>query len=534
MKNKLTVIMILFMTTLVGCDNQKSSNQTLVTNDPNALHILAGSELKDMEVILQEASKEIGVPISVEYSGTMDGVDRIKSGQKYDVGWFSQSKYFYDTDENAKKIKQSEKVMFSPVVIGMRQASYSRSGLDTMKQITWSNVYDLVTKKNFQYAMTDPSASNTGYSALMGVAYSTANKTEALTARDINDNKMKSFFKGHLVNAGSSGWLVQAFKQSNVDFMVNYESVILQYNKDNPNDQLKVIYPFEGIVTADYPVLLLNKDKSIEYKKLIDFLKKEKIQKEIVDITNRRVRDTKIMQNINVFPKQLLIEMPFNPDSKLSDSLLSAYYQEYKKPAAVVFVLDVSGSMDREEDLFGKQESRIDLVKDAMNDLSVGNSEKSKFAHFRNREKIWLIPFGSDVKDIKNFELNGNESNNQTIKKQINDYVQNLHPQDGTSLFSAIKTANDLLEKEKQSSPDYQYSIVVLTDGDSNEGMSAVEYADSMRFKGMANQIRVFPILFGEGNQNDLSMISKLTGGKVFNGKNKNLSDVFKEIRSYQ
>lgn len=536
---------------LTGCED-KASGSNATTNATsqvasNTLTILAGSELKDMEPILQKASAETGVVLKIEYTGTIDGVDRIKQGQAYDAAWFSQSKYFYDTEENAKKIKGSEKFMFSPIAVGMRQASYSKSNLSTLKQVSWSNLYDLVSQKNYKYAMTDPSASNTGYSALLGVAYSTAKKTEALKESDIDAQKMKNFFKGHSVNSGSSGWLTQAFKDSQADFMVNYESVLLQYNEDNPADKLQVIYPFEGIVTADYPLLLLNLDKSESYKKLVAYLKRPDTQKEIVAQSKRRVLDTEIMAAASIFPKTLLIEMPFNPDAALSDALLSSYFQEYKKPAAIVFVLDVSGSMSQLEKMNVSTPNnannsnnavasvrRIDMLKNAMAALTVNESPTAKYAHLRNREKVWLMPFGSNIKDLVAVNLTEDATQNKMLKAQINSYVQALRPEDGTYLFSSVQTAVEVLEKEKRTNPNYQYSVVVLTDGESNEGISASTFVKNMETKNIKGQIRVFPILFGEGNQKDLNAVASATGGKMFDGKNKSLSEVFKEIRTYQ
>ena len=46
--------------------------------------------------------------------------------------------------------------------------------------------------------------------------------------------------------------------------------------------------------------------------------------------------------------------------------------------------------------------------------------------------------------------------------------------------------------------------------------------------------IRVFPILFGEGNSGELSGIADLTGGRLFDSGAGSLAAVFKEIRGYQ
>lgn len=534
-KTLMTCVMFASIMILSGCDDTKTaSSNPLQQTGADALTILAGSELKDMEPILRQASEKTGVKLNIEYTGTIDGVDRIKSGANYDMAWFSQSKYFYDTDENAKKIKQSEKVMFSPVVVGMREKSYLSSGLATQKHISWANLYDVVSKKGYKYAMTDPSASNTGYSALMGVAYSTANKSEALTEKDVDKNKMQAFFKGHVVNSGSSGWLVQAFQNSQADFMVNYENVLVQYNQDRPNDQLHIIYPYEGIVTADYPLLLLNMNKAEDYKKLVAYLKTPEIQEQIAKQTHRRVMDKTVMDKQLGFSKELLIEMPFNPDVALSDKLLVSYFQEYKKPAAIVFVMDVSGSMAQSERMKDGVKTRIEMLKSAMGAIANSGVGKAQYTNLRSREKVWLMPFASNIKDIQAYELTTDIQKNQQIKQNIKQYVDTLQPQDGTYLFSTIEQAVDLLNAERQKNPDYQYSVVVLTDGESNEGINAQTFEAHMAAKNLQGQIRVFPIFFGDADKRELTLVANASGGKLFDGKNKNLADVFKEIRTYQ
>jgi Ca-activated chloride channel family protein len=47
-------------------------------------------------------------------------------------------------------------------------------------------------------------------------------------------------------------------------------------------------------------------------------------------------------------------------------------------------------------------------------------------------------------------------------------------------------------------------------------------------------RIKVFPILFGEGDAAQLRQIADLTGGRMFDGRTESLSTVFKEIRGYQ
>ena len=55
-----------------------------------------------------------------------------------------------------------------------------------------------------------------------------------------------------------------------------------------------------------------------------------------------------------------------------------------------------------------------------------------------------------------------------------------------------------------------------------------------MAAKNLQGQVKIFPILFGDADKRELSLVANSSGGKLFDGKNKNLADVFKEIRTYQ
>lgn len=501
-----------------GANNASSGNSNRASSG-NEFTILAGSELKDMEPILRKAEKDLGFPIKVTYTGTIDGVDRIKSGFEVDAAWFSQSKYFYDTEANSKRIKLSEKTMLSPVVVGVRESSWNSLGVKPNAVIDWKTVSSWVTKNKMTYAMTDPSESNTGYVALMGLAYANAGTGENLKVSDINKDVMKEFFKGHKINAGSSSWLMDAFKNSNVDFVINYESVIIQHNRNNPQDKLKIVYPNEGIVTADYPLLLIGK-KNEQYKALAQYLKSEAVQTEVVQNTARRSIVPTVMSNQSVIDTSaLLVEMPFTPDPAVSEDLLVAYFNDLKKPSAFVFVLDTSGSMNAD---------REKRMKDAIASLTVNVDPSARFAKIRDREKVWIVPFSGQAYD--NVYFDGNKQ-----LAQINSYVSSLRMDGGTALFSSTMQAFNMLKKEMEKDNSYQYSVIVLTDGENTMGISAKDFARSVETSGVERGlIKVFPILFGNANKSELELIANSTGGRVFDGQSRPLNAVFKEIRGYQ
>ena len=45
--------------------------------------------------------------------------------------------------------------------------------------------------------------------------------------------------------------------------------------------------------------------------------------------------------------------------------------------------------------------------------------------------------------------------------------------------------------------------------------------------------MRVYPILFGDGDSQEMKDLAALTGGRTFDGR-KNLASAFKDIRGYQ
>ncbi len=509
-------VLAVFSMAILGCSEQASqsnaSQSSTMRHHSNGLSIIAGSEIQAIQPLIDKASKELGFPINFKYTGTIEGVDAVKSGAKYDVAWFGNSKYFYDTPESAKKIKQSEKIMLSPVIVGVKPESFKKNGLSEKAIYNWSDIAGWVKNKKMNYAMTDPSVSNSGYVALMGVVYSTSNKGENITVADIKDNVLREFFSGQKVTAKSSNWIMETFNREPIDFVVNYESAIL----NNPQ-KLIPVYPQEGIVTADYSMLLLNSEQAENYKSLVAFLKKNESQQSLVNDYKYRSINTDVMASQNIFDSsKLLVEMPFNPEGEVSESILNAYFNEYKKPAKFAFVVDTSGSMR------GSRETEMKKLIDGFVNGSI-----SKYATVRNRESILIVPFSDLVKPARIFD--------SSQKNEMNQFVQGFSMDGGTAMYDAVVYAiNELVKDKKENGDKYRYSVIVLSDGQSNQGSDMNSFINWYLSKDMVRQdMRIFAISFGDSDIGQLNGLTQSSGGKVFDGKS-SLSSAFREIRSYQ
>jgi len=231
-------------------------------DDDGALRVLAGSELKDVQPLLEQLEKDTGVKLELEFTGTLEGAERLAQGEKPAMAWYPSSRYLdLLTRDGPNQPVASERTMVSPVVIGVKRSVARRFGWDGGAQVTWRDIADKAQAGTFKFGMTNPAASNSGFSALVGVASAFAGTGNALTSADIDKPALKEFFKGQALTAGSSGFLADAYvrDQGKLDGIVNYESVLLSLNAQKKlHEPLELIYPRDGIVTADYPLLLID------------------------------------------------------------------------------------------------------------------------------------------------------------------------------------------------------------------------------------------------------------------------------------
>ena len=185
--------------------------------------------------------------------------------------------------------------------------------------------------------------------------------------------------------------------QDHLDGIINYEANLLSLNRSGQlKEQLALIYPKEGIITADYPFILLNADKRAAYDKVVTYLKTPEFQQLIMDKTFRRPVNPDVALS-NAFPKALIIELPFPSSLATVNAILLRYLNVNRVPAHSYFVLDTSGSMQGE---------RIAGLQRALDTLAgEDTSLTGQFARFQNREKITLIPFSGSVGEPVSFEM---------------------------------------------------------------------------------------------------------------------------------
>jgi Ca-activated chloride channel family protein len=485
------------------------------------LVVLAGSEAKDLEAPLRDAARRAGVELELRYAGTLDIVDRVNGGEAVDA--VLPSNGAYPSLALAKPPIARERLFYSRVALGVKAAKLTELGWDR-KTPTWADIAAAASAGRFGYAMTNPTTSNTGMSALFAVASAGARKTEDLQVADVDEALLRDFLAGQRIVAGSSGWLAEVYQREpgSVDGMVNYEAVILRLNdRLAASDRLTLVFPVDGVITADYPLLLLNEDRRGAFGRLVESIRGHAFQTETLQAAYLRpsVAGTALAKAL---PTAAVAELAFPNRLEVIDTILASHGAQWRRPATSIFVLDVSGSMKGQ---------RIVDMRMALTALAgAGTLDKqARLARFQIRERVVMLVFSSRVGTpiVIDFGQGDADAARQRIVREANA----LEVGGGTAIYSALRVAQTYAFGEIRRDPGRYVSIVLLTDGENNEGITFQRFQSDYRPE---PRVRVFPILFGEGNLKEMERLAELTGGRTFDGRTVALTQVFKEIRGYQ
>jgi Ca-activated chloride channel family protein len=512
------------LATLVGCGKKAAEAQP-----DDALTVLAGSELKDIEPLLPDIAKATGVALKFKYVGTLDAVEQLQSQNAFDFAWLASNRYVMLTPGARERIKASERTMISPIVLGVKTSKAKALGWDKPEAApTWTDIAREAGAGHFRFAMSNPTSSNTGFSAILGLASAVAGKGDALELGDIDKATLTAFAKAQSLTAGSSGWLADAYvrEQDKLDGMVNYASVLHAMNQGGKlQEALVLIYPKDGVITADYPFMLVNPAKRAEYDKVVAYLKSEPFQRAMTVATFRQP----VLGSVaSALPKHNYFELAFPAKLDVVDGLLEAYLDEFRRPADSTYVVDVSGSMD--------SGGRIQQLRAALAGMAGQDATLSgRFARFHNRERVAITTFSSEIHDRQSWQLGTDRVANDNSLKAISGFAEQLQAGGGTAIYSAVVDAYQDALRRQAKQPDRVYSIVLMTDGENNEGLSLEQF--SQWYAGLpADQrhIRIFAIQFGEARREELEALTGPSGGRVFDGSKAGLQAAFKEIRGYQ
>ncbi len=544
---------LLVLAVLLSACGKKEPEAVPTVPDQPVFSVLATSDLKDAQPLEAMVEKATGVKLRFTFGGTMESTEAVLSGSTpAHAAWFANAKYLLSDPLGQSRVKLQDKIMLSPITVGVSQTTAKRLGWDdpaVAAKVSWKEITQAASQGKLNYALSNPATSNQGFMALMGVVAAASNKAEALTAADVDRGAIAGFLKGYKLVGDNSTYLAEKFievqgsQPGQVNSFINYESWLLSLNNSGKlREKLVMVFPHEGVSTADYPFMLLKDERRDDYQKVVAYLKSADAQKWLARQTLRRPINSDVAAGVDdLFPKEgMRVELPFSPDRQLADGLIAAYLNEFRRPIASTFVLDTSGSMDG-------QGRRAQLVQALHYVAGADSSLTGRLAKLTDRERVWMLPFSDQPWPMTYFELPAGRAQARGVQVQedsaakqemladVRAYADKLRMTGGTALYDSVLVALQHMLEQKLKNPNYQYSVVAFTDGENTKGRNLQQFQQA--YAALPEDVRgipVFMVLFGEAKEADLKALVQTTGGKVFDARKTPLYAVFKDIRAYQ
>lgn len=499
-------VIALIVGLFTGCGSTNSASNATSDGDSNSgttatysvdgakdsIRIASGSENKEVSGAIEQAAKQSKVSVTVDYMGSLDVMDALRNkghhaGRDYDAVWPASSMWITMGDIK-HVVKDQVSTSTTPVVFGVKQSKAEELGWantdGTTKLVSTKDIMDAVKAKKLSFAMTSATQSNSGASAYMAFLTALNGGKSALTKDDLNDaslrKSVKTVLSGVNRSSGSSDWLKDMVVNDpdTNDSMVNYESLVIQADKAltaKNKEPLLAVYPSDGIAISDSPLAYVDRrqDKEDAFKR---FSK---------SITSK---DSK----------------------KLFEQALDQYQTVLRKPAYTLWVVDYSGSMSgkgKSGAVAGLQ-AALDTDQARASHIEPGDDDVNVFIPFNSSAKVAQVAQGKQTATLlaasENQVANGN-----------------------ADIYNALEVALKNLPSDRD---DYTVAIALLTDGQSDTA-KLDEFKQQYASDGKG--VPIFSIMFGDADSQQLDDLAKLSNGKVFDGRNGNLSGIFREVKGY-
>jgi Ca-activated chloride channel family protein len=432
-------------------------------------------------------------------------------------------------------VGETHNLVLSPVVIAMWKPMAEALGWGK-QPLGWAEILKMAQNPKgwaahgypqwgqFKFGHTHPHYSNSGLIALLAEAYAGAGKTRKLKRKDINKAKTRDYVEAiekAVVHYGrSTGFFGRKMFANGPAFLsavVLYENMVIESYQQRLPFPVVAVYPKEGTFWSDHPVGIVERDwVTDEHREAaqiyLNYLL-EKPQQEKAMTYGFRPADLDIplkapfdaAHGVDPEQPQTLLKIP---SAKVIEAVLELW-QERKKHANVVLVMDISGSMNEQNKMAHARHGALKMLS------MMGEADNFSLLVF-NHKTLWLA---------RNLAL-------KTQRGQAEQKIKTLMATGGTALYDAIYEAQQYLKQNPQ--PEKITAMVVLSDGaDGSSRLKLHQLLKQIQLSETSN-IRIFPIGYGKGAQwKVLKSIADATQSKAYKGQLKDIEGIFREISTF-
>jgi Ca-activated chloride channel family protein len=450
--------------------------------------------------------------------------------------------------------KDTPSIAATPLVVAMPRPMAEALGWPS-KQLGWADILRLSRNRQgwgefghsewgaFKLGKTNPNFSTSGLNATIGAFFAATGRTSDLTTRDVADSEVRAFVAGveqSVVHYGDTTLTFLSNLQraddrgaglSYISAVAVEEKSVWDYNQGNPSGDpatlgkhrnphvpLVAIYPREGTLLSDNPYVVLaapwvDGAKRTAAADFLSYLRSGSAQGrfERSGFRNYLGRPGPLITEANGLLPGQQVTLLSPPAPAVVDRILSSW-AELRKPANVLLVIDVSGSMD--ETVGGAGNSRLDLAKQAaINSLSqLASNDQVGLWIFSTqlngkadyRELVPIGPMDAQVKGAQRRAL---------IKAE----VEGLSSKSDTGLYDTALASYRFVKG--QHSPDAINAVVLLTDGknDDDNGIGLNRLLTGLSTGQSDGPVRMFTIAYGfDADLEVLRRIAQATNGASY------------------
>ncbi|SDC17750.1 VWA domain-containing protein [Actinokineospora iranica] len=292
-----------------------------------------------------------------------------------------------------------------------------------------------------------------------------------------------------------------------------------------PKNKLTTIYPKDGTVVFDHPYIVLASATEEQRAAAEDFrlFLGEEAQRATLrkagfrDGTAARNPTDELSRHLGVDPRQSLTPIP-NPAPDVVEAMVAGF-QETRKKARVLLVLDVSGSMNDADDpanksLENKPQSKLERMKPAaVKGLAqLGIEDEVGLWTFSSPGYTERIPIGR-VGDVR---------------QQVIDTINGLAAKGETALYDTVSAAHQAMTDAQD--PAKINAIVLLSDGENTprNDQARAELLAKVDASRQETSVRVFTIPYGrKADIETMRLIAENSRAVSYDAK-QNTSDIEK------
>jgi len=441
-----------------------------------------------------------------------------------------------------------ERIMLTPLVLAMPRPMAEALGWPEA-DIGWSDILALAESEGgwadfghpewgpFRFGKTNPNFSTSGLSATVAIYYAATGKVAGLSLDDVGSASVGSFVSGVEAATVHYGDTTLTFLDNMLREDLNgrpltYASAVaveevsvIAYNRGDPADQglpdptppnvpLVAVYPKEGTLFSDNPAFVLDapwvtETQAEAARRFVEFVVDDpENQAKALDFGFRPGNPAvpigePISAANGLNPTQPKTELQV-PEPEVLAALIDSW-ETYRKPARVLVVFDVSGSMG---DLGGGGYTKLDLAKQAV---------LATLDQFKPDDEVGLWIFSTRLDgDLDYVELVPIGTLSK-VRAEIERLVPRLIADGGTGLYdttrAAVQEIRDTFDTTRIN------AVMLLSDGMCDDYDDGCELEPLLRFLSSSERdvVRVFPVAYGaDADTEALRAIAEASQAKLY------------------